>query len=274
MPMAGLLPYGVSDMLMQQQPQQPEPFTWGGGGQRMTMDDIARERELAAQMQAAGADYSPVQHWTQGLARVAQGLSGGLREREANKASDRLAGEREASIAALLSPQAGGGVNPAINSGISSSDPVVQKLAMQMWERANPKPKQPTELQQNYEWLQGMGMGDDATGLIRSRTDPEIIAPLPGGTYVGPRSGLSAAMGGGDPTSGVPGAQAPTPPTQGGFADFGGASQLIQSMGAPGFLQWQQKHGTPVMVNSPEEAAALPAGTRIMAPDGRIKVKQ
>ena len=40
------------------------------------------------------------------------------------------------------------------------------------------------------------------------------------------------------------------------------------------FLAWQKKAGTPVMVNTPEEASALPAGTLMVTPDGRTGVKR
>src|SRR5690606_41184503 len=52
-----------------------QPFLWGRGGKRMSMDDIALRRRLAAQQMAQGSDYSPVGHWTQGLAGVANGLA-------------------------------------------------------------------------------------------------------------------------------------------------------------------------------------------------------
>ena len=67
-------------------PNPLEAFIWGSGGQRKTQDQIAREREIAAALAEAGMDYSPVQHWTQGAARAAQGLAGGLKERWADEA--------------------------------------------------------------------------------------------------------------------------------------------------------------------------------------------
>lgn len=58
-------------------------FAWGQGGRRMTPEEIARERAVAArQMQS---DYSPVQHWTQGLGRVTDNVLGALRDRSAQK---------------------------------------------------------------------------------------------------------------------------------------------------------------------------------------------
>lgn len=83
-------------------------FTWGQGGRRMTPDEIARERALAArQMQS---DYSPVQHWTQGLGRVTDNVLGALRDRSAQKSALANAADT-ARIAQLLTrPGAGPGL--------------------------------------------------------------------------------------------------------------------------------------------------------------------
>src|SRR3546814_7656957 len=58
------------------QMQTAQAFTWGQGGQRLTPEDIALQRRLAAQQMQQGADFSPIGYWSQGLARVAQGLFG------------------------------------------------------------------------------------------------------------------------------------------------------------------------------------------------------
>lgn len=74
------------DILAEMARPPEQPFIWGQGGRRMTPEDIARERALAArQMQS---DYSPVQHWSQGLGRVADNVLGALRDRKAQKAAD------------------------------------------------------------------------------------------------------------------------------------------------------------------------------------------
>lgn len=106
---------------------------------------------------------------------------------------------------------------------------------------------------------------------LRRKGDPDIALTLPNnGVYSGPRSGLGVALGG---------QQAPEP-AQPPAAQRGGHSMstqqvapMLQSLGPNGFLAWQQKNNVPVLVNSPEEAAALPAGTQMMSPDGRVGVK-
>lgn len=72
----------------QPQPQQPppEPFVWGDGGVAMTPADVAKKRAVAEAMMQEGTSYAPVQHWTQGLARVAQALVGGIEDRRATEA--------------------------------------------------------------------------------------------------------------------------------------------------------------------------------------------
>ena len=58
------------------------------------------------------------------------------------------------------------------------------------------------------------------------------------------------------------------------FAEAAQAGQLIQSMGAPGFLRWQQQNQVPVLVRTPEDMAALPVGTMVLSADGRTGVKR
>src|SRR3546814_3091554 len=65
------------------------------------------QRRLAAQQMQQGADFSPIGHWSQGLARVAQGLFGGMRERRADKASEANAAESNAVLQALMGQQSG-----------------------------------------------------------------------------------------------------------------------------------------------------------------------
>lgn len=66
----------------------PEPFTWGRNGQKLALSGVERDRDLANAFLRKGADFSPVGHWTQGLARVANGLIGGLMRADANERQD------------------------------------------------------------------------------------------------------------------------------------------------------------------------------------------
>ena len=77
-------------------------FVWGDGGRRLTPDEIARERMLAA---AQKPKTGPVGHWTQGAARVVDALAGSLRESQLKEAAKANAEEDKSAfsdLAALL----------------------------------------------------------------------------------------------------------------------------------------------------------------------------
>src|SRR3546814_10123558 len=102
------------------QMQTAQPFTWGQGGQRLTPEDIALQRRLAAQQMQQGADFSPIGHWSQGLARVAQGLFGGVRERRADQALEAKAAESNAVLKALMGLQSGSKSPARAGKGLKS----------------------------------------------------------------------------------------------------------------------------------------------------------
>lgn len=81
------------------------PFFWGSGGERLTPAQVERKRKVAEALAKQGGDYSPVQHWTQGAARVAQALVGGWEDRKASEAEK----ANEAESAGLLTGLLGGG---------------------------------------------------------------------------------------------------------------------------------------------------------------------
>lgn len=56
------------------------------------------------------SDYSPVGHWTQGLARVANNMVGGLQMREADRAAQANAAQGASVARSLASP---GGAAPS-----------------------------------------------------------------------------------------------------------------------------------------------------------------
>lgn len=57
----------------------PKSFVWGAGGAMLTPEELAKEKELEAKLASQAVDTSPVGHWTQGLARVANALAGSVR---------------------------------------------------------------------------------------------------------------------------------------------------------------------------------------------------
>src|SRR5258708_1809957 len=104
----------------------PATFQWGGGGARMTPEAIAARRKVADAMGAQSMDYSPVRSWTQGLARVAQGLNAGLMNRRADDAEQANADANKQMIAALL---AGGGAPSAANPATAGTVPAAASAA-------------------------------------------------------------------------------------------------------------------------------------------------
>lgn len=93
-------------------------FVWGGAGTRRTPEDIERQRVIAEQLMQQGADFSPVAHWTQGAARVASALNGGLMERRADKASEANDAENAEMMASLT-----GGGTPEVSPVSAPVDP-------------------------------------------------------------------------------------------------------------------------------------------------------
>lgn len=62
------------------------PFIWGAGGSKKTPEEIARDKEVAAAILMKAGNTSPVDHWTQGAARVVDALGGVLKQRRAEAA--------------------------------------------------------------------------------------------------------------------------------------------------------------------------------------------
>lgn len=66
-------------------------------GRRRSVEEIQKERKIADALRQRAGDTSPVAHWTQGLARVADGVIGALTERQLDadqKATDAFTAER------------------------------------------------------------------------------------------------------------------------------------------------------------------------------------
>jgi spore germination cell wall hydrolase CwlJ-like protein len=106
-----------------------QPFQWGANGARMTPEEIVAQRKVADALMAQGSDSSPLptgtRGWgelTQGLARIAKGVSAGMDYREADAASKANADDNRQMIAALLG---GGAAAPVAAAAPSSSVPAV-----------------------------------------------------------------------------------------------------------------------------------------------------
>lgn len=175
--------------------ERPQPFQWGAGGTRMTPDDIAADRKRAYALQAAGMDTSPVGHWTQGLARVAQALVGTMQERRANKADAANQAHSDAVLQALM-----GGKDAGAAAAAAIADPYigddVKKLAFAQWERANPKPASNDTVADYNFMVQTLGR-PAADRWLATRGDPIVNATLPNGQFISaPASMVPQFLGG------------------------------------------------------------------------------
>lgn len=97
------------------------PFQWGSGGERISADSIKRRRQVAAALLKGGMDYSPVGHWTQGLARVAQALVGGYEEGKLDAAEKVNTAEDAKTSSALVAQLLGGGTQAPVAAPASPS---------------------------------------------------------------------------------------------------------------------------------------------------------
>ena len=68
---------------------------FGQPQQAMTPEGISRQRQIAQALLQQGMDTSPVQHWSQGAARIAQALLGGYQNSQANAADAALQRKKE-----------------------------------------------------------------------------------------------------------------------------------------------------------------------------------
>src|SRR5258708_388918 len=88
------------------------PFVWGEGGAQLTPSQLSSRRQLAAAMMAQGMDYSPIKSPWQGLARVAQSVTGAGQGGQADEQEQAARQQAIAGLAAAL----GGGATPAVAS--------------------------------------------------------------------------------------------------------------------------------------------------------------
>lgn len=80
------------------------------------------------------------------------------------------------------------------------ADQMADWQAKQEWERANPKPVNNDTIA-DYNFIASRLGPDAAQAYLRNKTDPVVSIPVPGGTYLGPRSGVGATTKGGGQAS-------------------------------------------------------------------------
>lgn len=126
-------------------------------------ETISQQRRMAMQLMQQGQDASPVQHWTQALARVLQGGMGGYQLAQADKQDRMMQGEGNALLGQFMGSMTGG-ASPA---GMPQGQPQMLGQALS----GEPAPMTPEE--------QG----------VAKFASPGLAAAMPQGAPVVPPSG-------------------------------------------------------------------------------------
>lgn len=158
------LPMGMFGLAGARKPA--EPFMWGRGGKRMSIDDIELKRRMAAQEMAEAGSGAPVQHWLQGLNRSLGAVTGGLRMQGANRADEQRKAEAKAAtdaeIAALL---ANSGNKEAVLRAYATGSEGVQSVAKLLAEPMFAKPAAPHYWETN----------DGSLGMVGPDGQPVVL---------------------------------------------------------------------------------------------------
>lgn len=167
----------------------PAPaFVYGQGGARISPEDLAYRRRLNDQQLAAGMDFSPVQSWTQGAARVAQALIAGSERRKLDQLSQANTNARDVILRELTK---GSPSQDAVTTALSDTDPAVREMGERVWALQHPKPLGPSDLQQRVEYLNSSrpGLGDTyAQNYAANGGGAPQFVTTPQGTFMVPRS--------------------------------------------------------------------------------------
>ncbi len=209
----GLVPLDITGGtgLAQPAPQPNTAFQWGARGERLTPDDIASRRKIAQQQMAAGMDFSPVGHWTQGAARVAQALVGSMQAKSLDKAAQKNVNYEQQILQSLTGGGGGGASNdPAMLAAMASpytSDGTRDALKLQ-WQAGHKTPAQPHYFETN-NGSQGVIGADGKPQILYKDPDPKMNF-IPDGMGGGNWVALPSLGTAGDPAP--PAAMLPTAP--------------------------------------------------------------
>jgi hypothetical protein len=194
------MPMGWTDFPAQQTQQPQGGFVWGAGGAQLTPDQLADRMRMAQSM--AAPDFSPVQHWTQGLGRVAQNVLGALDERSLEKQQGQAAADAQARITAAL------GKDADLAPLLTSNDRVAQSLGQMQLEQRMPKQIPPTEFERTLLGAgidpasrQGQALYQQRAATMASPQPQFISDGMGGGRWVSPPA--TGIQGGGDPSLAV-----------------------------------------------------------------------
>ncbi len=167
--------------------QEQSPFVWGAAGAMLTPEEVARRREAADAMLAQGADYSPIGHWTQGLARVAKAIRGGLERRDADQAASEGRAQASEAYSKIAQALSGGGQAPTADVVAASESP---------WLSAGQRGVVGALLKQKMDAMKPPEPFTLSPGSVRYGADGKPIASVPArGAGEGPRRSLQPIYG-------------------------------------------------------------------------------
>jgi hypothetical protein len=181
-------------------PAAPDPFVWGAGGARLSPEQLAQQ--LMEAKDRMRGDYSPVGHWTQGLARASGNILSALEAKKLEKKQGEATEKRGKSIASLL-----GAGNEDLAGAFSSGDPVVQALAGDVFGVRNRKPTT-NDTVADFDFISSKLGADEGLNFLKSKANPIqwIQASNPDGTKtlipMGPNGPMNSMGGGGQASPG------------------------------------------------------------------------
>ncbi|MDI9407819.1 MAG: phage tail tip lysozyme [Candidatus Pacebacteria bacterium] len=122
-------------------------FVWGKNGEKLTPEDVERQRLASAMMYKQGADFSPAGHWSEALGRAFNGWASGRINKIADQGEKEGLARADERIAAALAGQGGGfgggGGRSAGNAPQFTPDPGAALSADVMSALGKPTPATP-----------------------------------------------------------------------------------------------------------------------------------
>lgn len=88
-----------------------------------SLEEIQQSRKVAQALMDEGGSYAPVQHWTQGAARVAQALAGAFQDKKAREDYQTLQGDANSALMGLYKPQSVTGGMPPVPASAMQPEP-------------------------------------------------------------------------------------------------------------------------------------------------------
>lgn len=98
-------------------------FVWGKNGEKLTPEDVERQRLASALMYKQGADFSPAGHWSEALGRAFNGWASGRINKIAGQGEKEGLASADEAIAALLAGRGGAGYAAPSFTASSSGAP-------------------------------------------------------------------------------------------------------------------------------------------------------